>query len=189
VPIRALVGCLLVLACGAAPTVAAAERRSLFVNGDSLAVGTRPYLPGALPGWSIRTSASVSRHADEGAERLRSLGAALPRVIAVSLGTNDDPRDTATFARAIEDTMAIAGPDRCVVWATVRRPPVAGTSYRAYNRMLNAQARERPNLEVVRWDELVRAHPGWLAADGVHVNAAGYRARARAFARTIRRCP
>jgi hypothetical protein len=188
VPLRAFVVSVLVLACGATPA-AAGKERSVFVNGDSLAVGTRPYLPDALPGWSIRTSASVSRHADEGPERLRTLGASLPRVIAVSLGTNDDPRDTTSFAQAIEDTMAIAGPHRCVVWATVRRPPVAGTSYREYNRMLVAQARTRPNLEVVRWDELVRAHPDWLAEDGVHVSAEGYRARARAFARKIRRCP
>ena len=120
---------------------------------------------------------------------LRSMGSALPRVIAVSLGTNDDPRHTAGFRNAIRQTMAVAGPSRCVVWATINRPPVAGTPYTAYNTLLREEARRRPNLFVVRWRQLVRANPQWLAGDGVHVDAIGYRARARAFARQIAKCP
>jgi hypothetical protein len=85
--------------------------------------------------------------------------------------------------------MAIAGPSRCVVWATIQRPPVAGTPYTTYNTVLRDEARRRPNLLVVGWRRLVRANPDWLAADRVHVHADGYRARARAFARQIRRCP
>ena len=132
-----LVMTLLATLAVAAP--AAAQDRRLFVNGDSLAVGTEPYFPGALPGWSIRTSASISRHAFEGPGVLRSMGSALPPVIAVSLGTNDDPRHTAGFRNAIRQTMAVAGPSRCVVWATINRPPVAGTPYTAYNTLLREE--------------------------------------------------
>jgi lysophospholipase L1-like esterase len=184
--VRSVLLSALLLACAAAP--AGAKERSLFVNGDSLAVGTQPYFPGALPGWKIRTSASISRHANEGPGVLRAAGS-LPRVIAVSLGTNDDPRQTAGFRSAIRQTMAVAGQDRCVVWATVLRPPVAGASYAGYNQTLKAEARKRANLKVVRWRKLVHRHPEWLAGDGVHVSAAGYQARARAFARKIHRCP
>jgi len=175
---------LLVVLIAAPP--AGAER--LFVNGDSLAVGTQPYFPGALPGWSIRTSASISRHAFEGPGVLRSVGS-LPPYVAVSLGTNDDPRYTSGFRSAIRQTMAVVGADRCVVWATVRRPPVAGASYSGFNQVLKAEARARPNLKVVRWRRLVDHHPEWLAPDGVHVSATGYAARARAFAKKLRRCP
>ena len=35
------------------------------------------------------------------------------------------------------------------------------------------------NLRVVNWARMVRRNPQWLAGDGVHVNADGYRARAR----------
>jgi lysophospholipase L1-like esterase len=35
---------------------------------------------------------------------------------------------------------------------------------------------------------MVRKNSHWLAADGVHVNADGYRARAKAIARSVRRC-
>jgi hypothetical protein len=116
----------LLLAVVASPE---ADAKSLFVNGDSLAVGTQPYFPGALPGWSVRTSASISRHAFEGPGVLRSAGS-LPRYLAISLGTNDDPRQASVFRSAIRETMAIAGPRRCVVWATVVRPGGGGRHLR-----------------------------------------------------------
>jgi hypothetical protein len=183
-----LLGLLLAAAGVTAPAAAAQEQR-LFVDGDSLAVGTQPYFPALLPGWDIRTSAAVSRHAFEGPAVLRSMGSALAPVVAVSLGTNDDPRNTGAFRSAIRDVMAVAGPSRCVVWATIQRPPVAGTPYTAYNAILRAEGRRRPNLKVVRWRRLVRAHPEWLGPDRVHVDGVGYRARARAYADQIRRCP
>jgi lysophospholipase L1-like esterase len=183
---RLIVLLILLVAFGASS--AAAQERSLFVNGDSLAVGTEPYFPRALPGWTIRTSASISRHAFEGPGVLRAAGS-LPRVIAVSLGTNDDPRQVEGFRSAIRETMAVVGAGRCVVWATILRPPVAGASYTDFNQALKAEARARPNLKVVRWRKLVGRHPEWLGADGVHVSTAGYVARAHVFARKIHRCP
>jgi lysophospholipase L1-like esterase len=158
------------------------------VNGDSLAVGTAPYLPGALPGWRVRQSTAISRHAYEGAGILRAYGSRLPRVIHVSLGTNDDPRDVAGFSSAIRAVMAAAGPERCVVWANVVRPPVAGASYAGYNRALARAGRARENLRVVDWARLVRENSHWLASDGVHVSAEGYRARARQVGESVRRC-
>ena len=44
-----------------APATHAAER-SLLVDGDSLAEGTRPYVPRELPDWRVRQSTKVSRH-------------------------------------------------------------------------------------------------------------------------------
>lgn len=182
---RALVAVMTALLVGTAPAEA---KRRVFVNGDSLAVGTRPYMPAALPGWGVRTSASISRHAAEGPAVLRARPR-LPRFVAVSLGTNDDPRSTSAFRSAIEETMEVAGTRRCVVWANIVRPPVASVTYSGYNRVLRQAAREWDNLEIVDWRRLVRRHPEWLADDGVHVSAAGYQARAREYARAIRRCP
>ena len=180
---------LAVLAAGLAlaPTAAAAER-SLLVNGDSLAEGTRPYVPPALPGWRVKQSTSVSRHAYEGDEVMRRYGSALARVIHVSLGTNDDPGDLDGFRAAIGDVMRVAGGRRCVVWANIVRPPYRGVSYRGYNRVLGQEARNRDNLRVLNWVRMVREHPEWLADDGVHVSAEGYQARAEAVARAVRRC-
>lgn len=185
---RTLILTLILLGLPAAPAMARAEH-SLFVNGDSLAVGTQPYFPGALPGWSIRTSATISRHAFEGASVLRAQGGSLARVIFVSLGTNDDPRNTSSFRSSVHSIMAAAGPSRCVVWATIVRPAVAGASYAGYNRILKAEAKARPNLRVFRWRALLSKHPEWLGPDGVHVTGVGYAARAREIAKKITACP
>ena len=166
----------------------AALSRNLLVNGDSLAVGTAPYIPRALRRWRVTQSTAVSRHAFEGASVMRSYGRGLPRVIHVSLGTNDDPRSLSAFRSAIRSVMRVAGQRRCVVWANIVRPPVAGASYAGYNRVLAQESRPRVNLRVVDWARLVRENPGWLAGDGVHVSATGYAARARVVARSVRRC-
>jgi lysophospholipase L1-like esterase len=181
---------LLLVAAGLAltPAGASAAERSLLVNGDSLAEGTRPYVPGELPGWRVRQSTKVSRHAAEGDDVMRRYGRSLPRVVHVSLGTNDDPNQTAAFRAAVGDVMEVAGEDRCVVWANIVRPPYGGVSYRGYNRVLGREDERRDNLLVLNWVRMVRRHPEWMADDGVHVSAAGYRARARAVARAVRRC-
>jgi GDSL-like Lipase/Acylhydrolase family len=171
-----------------APAASAAEQR-LLVNGDSLAEGTRPYIPRELPEWRVTQSTAVSRHASEGDEVMRRYGSRLPHVIHVSLGTNDYPGDVDGFRDSIVDVMKVAGRARCVVWANVVRPPYRGVSYRGYNRALADEASRRENLRVLNWVRMVRGHPEWLAADGVHVSAAGYRARAKAVARAVSRCP
>jgi hypothetical protein len=177
------------LVAGMALTPAAwAAERSLLVNGDSLAEGTRPYIPRELAGWRVRQSTAVSRHASDGDDVLRRYGSRLPRVIHVSLGTNDDPRDLDGFRAAIADVMKVAGGRRCVVWANIVRPPYRGVSYRGYNRVLADESTRRETLHVLNWVRMVRRHPAWLADDGVHVSAAGYQARAEAVARAVRRC-
>lgn len=165
-----------------------AAARGLLHNGDSLAVGTQPYLRRALPGWRIRASVDISRHAQEGPAVMRRLGSRLPRVIVVSLGTNDDPRATGVFRRAIRQTMRVAGRRRCVVWANIVRPPVAGAGYGRMNRVLAQEARRRRNLRVFQWARMARAHRGWFGPDRVHPSGVGYAARARGIAEVARRC-
>jgi hypothetical protein len=185
---RLRLGALALVALLGAPASADALSRRLLVNGDSLAVGTKPYIPRELKGWKVRHSTAVSRHAYEGADVMRSYGAALPRVIHVSLGTNDDPTQVEGFRAAVGEIMEVAGPERCVVWTNIVRPAVDGTRYAGYNRVLVREARARDNLRIVNWARMVRRNPDWLADDGVHVSADGYRARARAVARHVRRC-
>ena len=172
----------------AAPASADALSRRLLENGDSLAVGTKRHIPRMLEGWSVKQSTSISRHAFEGADVMRSYGRKLPRVIHVSLGTNDDPSQVAGFRAAIGEVMEVAGERRCVVWTNIVRPPYEGTSYDSYNRALAREDRARDNLRVVNWARMVERNPEWLAEDGVHVSADGYRARAKAVARQVRAC-
>jgi lysophospholipase L1-like esterase len=162
--------------------------RTLLVVGDSLTVGTQPYLHRYLRRWHIHQRVAVSTQVTEGPHILHGYGRHLPRVIFVNLGTNGDPRDTGTFLSAIRRTMRIAGAHRCVVWASIVRPPVAGASYQRLNRVLADQARRRRNLIMFRWVRLARRHPSWFGPDHVHVTATGYQVRARAMAADIRRC-
>jgi hypothetical protein len=177
-----------VLALVAPAAVAHSASRKLLVDGDSLAVGTKPYIPRDLPGWKVTQSASVSRHAYQGADVMRSYGKSLPRVIHVSLGTNDDPNDVDGFRAAVRDVMKVAGSRRCVVWTNIVRPKAAGATYAGYNHVLAREDARRRNLRVVNWVRMVRKHPEWLVGDGVHVNAIGYKARAKAVAGAVRRC-
>ncbi|HET8741229.1 MAG TPA: hypothetical protein VFM41_01280, partial [Gaiella sp.] len=96
--VAAVLGCLL-----AAPSAPAAGQRTVLNYGDSLAVGTQLYLGTYLRGWRVLSETEVSRHASEVPSALRSLGRALPRVVVVSAGTNDDPGGVSRFARTVRE--------------------------------------------------------------------------------------
>jgi lysophospholipase L1-like esterase len=183
-----LLACVLCCSLAAAAPFSAAGNRTVLSYGDSLSVGTDLFLDGLLQGWSVRSEAVVSRHAADVPPALRAFGASLPPVIVVSAGTNDDPGRVSGFGRVVREALAVAGPRRCVVWATIVRPPYRGVSYDGYNRALAAIARSHANLHVLDWAGMARVHPTWFGRDGVHPTMTGYRARAAATARLVERC-
>jgi lysophospholipase L1-like esterase len=178
-------GCASVLSFPAA----GAGNRTVLHYGDSLAVGTDLYLDRYLADWTVRSSTDVSRHAADAPPALAALGPSLPRVVVLSVGTNDDPGAVSDFRRIVRRTVRVAGPSRCVVWATIVRPPYQGVPYSGYNQVLRLAAARHANLVVLDWAAMARTHPGWFGADGVHPSMTGYRARAAATARLVReRC-
>ena len=187
---RRLVALACAVACALAGSASlpAAGSRTVLSYGDSLSVGTDLFLHDLLRGWSVRTEAVISRHASDVPPALRAFGSSLPPVIVVSAGTNDDPGRVSGFASIVRQTLAVAGPRRCVVWATIVRPPYGGVSYDGYNRALARIARTHANLRVLDWAAIARDHPAWFGRDGVHPTMTGYRARAAATARLVRRC-
>lgn len=157
--------------------------------GDSLSVGTAPYLRAKLRDYRITVIQDVGLHAYDAAEIVAGRHSSLPAAVVVSAGTNDDPRIVSTFWRAVLRVVRTAGPARCVVWPTIVRPPAVGKSYEGLNHALAGVAARHRNLVLVDWVGMVRGHPRWLSGDGVHVSVAGYRARATAIATAIRtRC-
>ena len=80
----------------------------------------------------------MSRHAYQGAATIEALESegALPYVVVVNLGTNDDPRAVRQFGSYVGRVVRAAGPERCVIWATIIRPPYAGVSYDGLNKVL-----------------------------------------------------
>ncbi len=186
-----LAGVLAALAALAAPGASATTeaRRSLLDLGDSLSVGTAPYLRTRLRAYRIWRVHDVGLHAYDAAERLDRARVRLPAVVVVSAGTNDDPRQVTVFERAVSGVLATAGRKRCVVWPTIARPPAVGATYAGLNRSLARAARRHSNLVLVDWVGMVGRHPRWLSDDGVHVSATGYRARAAAIATAVKtRC-
>ena len=186
---RRTVVALLAVATLAVPLGSSASSgRSAVVVGDSLAVGTGPYLPGLLPGWQVRQIAHGGVTTATGIARLQALGTTLPHYVVISLGTNDDPRAVERFRAEVRSVLATAGSRRCVVWPNIVRPRTLGATYAGLNRVLAEEAAANRRLRVVDWQGLVRAHPAWLRSDGVHGTVAGYRGRAAAIARALAAC-
>ena len=169
----------------AASTAEAPAAKTLLDVGDSLSVGTDPHLRKRLPGYRIERVHDVGLHAYDAACVVIRSRASLPTVLVVSAGTNDDPRLVGTFARAVAEVLRVAGPGRCVVWPTIARPKAVGATYGGFNAALARAAASHPNLVLVDWVGMVRRPAGWLSKDGVHVDDAGYRARATAIARAV----
>jgi lysophospholipase L1-like esterase len=153
--------------------------------GDSLNVGVEPYLRDELRRWQVDTDDEVGRSTATGVERLRTRSAILAPYVVVSLGTNDPSGGTEAFRDDVAEVLRIAGPTRCVVWVAISRD---GDSYEPFNAVLREAASTSANLRVVDWPSLVRGHPEYLAADGVHATEDGYRARARAIVAAMRSC-
>ncbi len=179
------------IACGTTSARTSSSTRHLYVDGDSIAYGTDLFLKGYLRGWTISSSVDVSRHTYQGVatvEAMRRAGA-LPYVVVVSLGTNDDPRAVTLFRSYVVRVTKAAGAERCVIWATIVRPPYAGVSYDGLNDVLFKVAARNTSFHVFDWRPLARAHPAWFGSDVVHPSIPGYRVRAKLLASFIRsRC-
>lgn len=162
-----------------------AARGTVTLVGDSLNVGIEPYMAGALPGWKVVTNDRVGRTTPEGIAELEAGRTPLSNYVVVSLGTNDSPTAVIDFRQNVDRVLALIGPNRCVVWATIWRDGEPST---AFNDVLRKAAAMNQRLELVEWAEMVERHPELLAADGLHGNEDGYRERAGAVAVAARGC-
>ena len=159
---------------------------SATLVGDSLNVGIEPYLGDELPGWRMDAHDRVGRATQEGIDMLRSLGGGLAPVVVVSLGTNDSDGSEPEFRKLVYQAVAIVGPRRCLVWATVVRD---GSPRTGFNLVLHEARSAHPNIRLVEWADLVGENSDLLAGDLVHGTPEGYARRAEETARAIRDCP
>jgi hypothetical protein len=171
-----------------APAPSRSPPKTFTMIGDSLAVGTQPYLPGMLRGWKVSTNAQTGRPLATGMQILATTQVSGPTALAFSLFTNDDPTHVSQLESAVRTSVSRAGGNGCAIWATIVRPPVNGVSYKAANRKLAQLATQLPTLRIVPWAAAVASHPSWLAPDGVHSTPTGYRARAQMYADAARSC-
>lgn len=160
---------------------ATASARVLVV-GDSLEVGTGPYLRGQLRGIAaLALDARVGRSSREGLRVLRAHLSSADDVVVFDLGTNDG--SPAALGADLAGAAATVG-DRCLVVSTLVRPRLGTALTRAVESFASAHA----NVEVVPWRETVAGSTGLLRRDGVHGTARGYALRAQLVAQAVQAC-
>src|SRR5918998_2577 len=177
------------VAAGMAAAPAAAlqgDGDSVLVIGDSLEVGSGPYLRAALPGVSLDVDAERGRTSGQGVRVLAERLAPEHRVVVFPLGTNDSPANPAGLAASLGTLAGLAG-DRCLVVATLARPPVRGVPVTGLNRVVADFAGQTGAL-VVDWRSVVREIPELLVSDRVHATGEGYGVRASLLAEAIQSC-
>ncbi len=156
-----------------------------LVLGDSLGLVVYPWLADQLPDRYVSYESEVGRSTPDTAKKLATLSS-IPPVVIVSSGTNDG------YAAVVEESarkiLDKLGRERCVVWVDVVRPDAIGDSAGALNAAIDRATAGRSNVRVLRWSEMVAAHPEWMAGDGIHPNEEGAKARSEAFAAAAAAC-
>ncbi|MGE4226690.1 MAG: peptidoglycan DD-metalloendopeptidase family protein [Vicinamibacterales bacterium] len=163
----------------------APDGRTVLI-GDSLGVGIEPYLAEDL-GKKVDSDTREGRTLAQGMQIIRGLQPK-PAALAVSLFTNDDPRDTVALATAVRESLTAVKDGGCVVWATIARPPVNGHSYDAANAKLRQIAQSNDRVQLADWAAYVDQHPNVVGSDGVHASPSGYQIRAGLYAQALKRC-
>lgn len=155
----------------------------VLVVGDSLAVGTLPYLSPMLGERNLVTAAKNGITTPQGMRLVRmKLRTVTPKTVVLSLGTNDGS-SAKRFADRLQRTMKLLPADACVIWSTIIRPPRKG-AYRGLNRVLHQAKRRDRRIVVVNWEHAVTVGAVYLP-DGLHSDAAGYRHRGEMIAAAI----
>src|SRR5688572_30647192 len=123
----------------AAPALAQGANGPVLVVGDSLEVGSAPYLRQALAGTPVEIDAKRSRSSTAGVGVLASKLRPEHAVVVFPLGTND--LSAATLAASLAAAGDLAG-DRCIVVATIARPN-RGSPTAELNRVVEQFASQR----------------------------------------------
>jgi lysophospholipase L1-like esterase len=148
----------------ASPTSQAARKPQtggVISVGDSLNVGTSPYLKGA------KSDAVVGRSSAKTVDALKRLMSDGASTVLFDAGTNDG--SAAELARSLQRVRKLAGN------ATVVVPTVNGPDAAAKNRLIR-QLGQQGAVRVVDW---AAKSKGLVGSDGIHASAQGYKRRAQ----------
>lgn len=159
---------------------------SVLVVGDSLTVGDGPYLQRELSGVPVEIDAVVGRPSAAGVPVLRERLKPEHDIVVFDLGTNDGPSNPGELASSLAAAKEIAG-GRCIVVATINRPPERGVTVAAQNRVVGEFA-AATGAAVADWQGVVASDPSLLRSDGVHATPAGYALRALLISQAIGDC-
>jgi len=149
--------------------------RRTVVIGDSLGVGTVPYLQRVLGG-KVAADVRVGRSSQDGVNQLGRLLRGGADQIIMDLGTND--ASAAQLQQSVRRAQKIAG-GRPIFIPTVNGPGAAQK-----NALLRRIA--GGNVHLVNWAN--QSH-GLTGPDGIHSSGAGYQKRAQIVAHSIASAP
>ena len=165
-----------------APTSAASTSvSSVFVLGDSLTVGSAPYIRRGYKGSSLSVTidAEVSRHSSE-LGPLSGDSARNATMWIIALGTNDysgpDLKDN------VRKVMDKAGSGRSVRWINIYNDSNHPQT-KTINNALDDMGREYSNLMII--DYAGRLNKSHLDSSGYHLTDKGYRERAKLYVVTV----
>jgi hypothetical protein len=156
----------------------------VLVVGDSLEVGSAPYLRQALAGAAVEIDAERGRTSTQGLRVLASKVRDEHEVVVFPLGTND--LSASTLSSSLASAHELAG-RRCMVVATIARPNGRGSPASELNRVVESFA-SGSGARVMDWRSAALSTPGALGRDRVHATGAGYALRASLLAEAVQAC-
>jgi lysophospholipase L1-like esterase len=159
----------------------------VLVIGDSLQVGTGPYLEQQLGALPLESDDRQSRGSAEGLQALEARLRPDHTVVVFDMGTNDDPSNPGALYANLQAARAATG-DRCLVVATILRPPHNGVTVGGMNAAVERFALSNPGVQLVDWYGVATSTSGILYDDGVHARPEGYALRGRLIADAVRSC-
>jgi len=156
----------------------------VLVVGDSLEVGTSPYLAKYLDEDVELEVNAVGGASSIGIfEQFQESYDPAQSVIVFDAGTNDDPAYPQILASQLERVSDIVG-NRCMVVPTIND----GTDARGKNQAVGSFVATRPGTQSPDWAGLVQDSPQIMSSDGIHALPEGYDRRAELIADAINTC-
>jgi len=156
---------------------------ALYAVGDSVLLGTEPYLRSTLSGWDVRLDGRVGRGVPEGFNLVRMNGDRLGDVLVVLLGHNYG--GGGGFGPSLERLLRDLDDVPRVVLVTVVEWSRAQPEV---NRAIRAAPLAHDNVVVADWAAVVEKNPGFLR-DHVHTTAAGATALANLITVMVGQAP
>lgn len=109
-----------------------------------------------------------------------------PRLIVVSLGTNNSRKEHEAFRDDVEAFLSGAG-NRCVIWLTIHRSKGSAT-WNALNTVLLRSAPRYPAFRLLDWNEFASFNDGATSPDGIHISSVAYPHLRKAINQRFQRC-
>jgi lysophospholipase L1-like esterase len=173
-----------------------AGKPSVWIVGDSLAVGAGPPAQAQMTKYAVTVRAKVGATIDNRYPEVVNAVAAKADAIVIQAGINDVGSGTANVAALTNDvgrTLDATKGTRCVYWVTAQTKYTKGylalnKSAPTLNQVIRGEVAKRSWAAVVEFQPYIDQHPELNAPDGLHLTAAGYQKLAGFYHDALKGC-